>query len=293
MVKSNLQLIVVKAQDVLQMWVNHPLTLTGRVLVINTLVESLFVYRLTVLPYVDNKWFRELQNIIVNFVWKNKRPKISYNVLKCSKKDGGLRLVDFQAKHKSLLCKWVYDIQDDALLCTQAWNALNPTLKNHIWLINAKKSTVEQFCGRKSFWSGVLIAWCEYTYIFPMTYEQVKNQFLWVNEFIKVNNQPIFYVQLYHQGCMYIKDILDDNNCILTYDEQLPTNYANGVLWLEYHSLVSAIPSRWKNVLSQKVRRDECYQHTYERLMPNKKRSHIIYSDLTSNKLACVDSYNR
>ena len=196
MIELNLVPLLEKAKTVLQSWASCPLTLMGRVLVVNTLVESLFVYRLTILPFVESEYFDNLHTLVTQFIWKNKRPKISQQVLVSPKKQGGLRLVNFNYKHVSLLCKWVFKIQRDEMLQRHAWGQLNSVLKDHIWLINLKRSTVKMLFG-KSFWSGVLTAWCMYNYVFPMTYNEVKNQFLWLNEFIRINKQPVIYERMY------------------------------------------------------------------------------------------------
>ena len=64
--------------------------------------------------------------------------------------------------------------------------------------------------------------------------------------------------------------------------------------WLEYQGLVSAIPNRWKNILTRQVRKYEQYEHKYERLLTKlKNRSKIVYSELISNSLTSVDFYNK
>ena len=75
----------------------------GRVLIVNTLVESLYVYKLSVLSIFDEKLLGELQKEIINFIWKGKKPKIRYDMMISQKKSGGLRLVDMKAKHMALL----------------------------------------------------------------------------------------------------------------------------------------------------------------------------------------------
>ena len=64
--------------------------------------------------------------------------------------------------------------------------------------------------------------------------------------------------------------------------------------WLEYQGLVSAIPNRWKNILTRQVRKYEQYEHKYKRLLTKlKNRSKIVYSELISNSLTSVDFYNK
>ena len=57
----------------------------GRVLVVNSLVESLLVYRFTVLPVGNHETEEEIQKLITSFVWRARRPKIAHTVLKLDK----------------------------------------------------------------------------------------------------------------------------------------------------------------------------------------------------------------
>ena len=53
MATLNLQDIQQKVHDRLDLWKDRKLSLTGRVLVVNTLIESMFVYKLSVLSQMD------------------------------------------------------------------------------------------------------------------------------------------------------------------------------------------------------------------------------------------------
>ena len=64
MSEINLKSLIPEVEAVLTGWRHRHLTLTGRVLVIDTLVESLFVYRFSVLSCIDQKIIDELQQMI-------------------------------------------------------------------------------------------------------------------------------------------------------------------------------------------------------------------------------------
>ena len=50
MMQLNLDEIITKSKSIIGKWVNRNLSLAGKVQVLNSLVSSLYVYRLTVLP---------------------------------------------------------------------------------------------------------------------------------------------------------------------------------------------------------------------------------------------------
>ena len=54
-VKANYELTISKMQDVMQCWKSRKATLCGRILTINTLYESLFVYKLSVMENINEE----------------------------------------------------------------------------------------------------------------------------------------------------------------------------------------------------------------------------------------------
>ena len=106
-----------------------------QVLVMNTLVESLFVY-ICLISELDEKIIQNIQMEILKFIWQGKKAKISFSTLKCPKK-GGLKLVDLRAKHKALLCQWIFNIHDN-YLTKSMYEILNPNINSDVWYINAK-----------------------------------------------------------------------------------------------------------------------------------------------------------
>ena len=84
MSQLNMAPLTDKTNNVLKLWKHRPLTLSGRVLVVNTLVESLFVYRFSVMSVVQEEVLKELKNSIIDFIWAGKQPK--YQQLRCFQK---------------------------------------------------------------------------------------------------------------------------------------------------------------------------------------------------------------
>ena len=103
----NFKDLIPKVESVLNVWQNRRLTLFGRVLIVNSLVESLFVHKMQCLELLNDKWYDRFQALVTNYIWKGRRPKISHKIMCAPKKQGGLCLVNFKAKHKVLLISWV------------------------------------------------------------------------------------------------------------------------------------------------------------------------------------------
>ena len=106
-VSNNYGKIIGKMERVTKLWYNRRLSWVGKVLVINALVSSLLVYRMTVLPSPTPKEFQTMDEILLWFLWSDKRAKLPLRVLQNRKEAGGLKLTHFRYKDKSLKLQWV------------------------------------------------------------------------------------------------------------------------------------------------------------------------------------------
>ena len=76
-VDKNYNVIFTKVKKVLSAWQNRNLSLIGRVQIVNTLVASLFVYKMMVLPIIPNNVVKRIESIIREFIWGGKKAKNS------------------------------------------------------------------------------------------------------------------------------------------------------------------------------------------------------------------------
>ena len=211
MAKINLTPLVTKTETALNFWKNRDLSLTGRVLVVNTLIESIFVYRFSVLPVIDEDIINRVQALIWAFIWKDKKAKIAYEKLTVPKDQGGLRLVDLKKKHISLLAQWPFIISVNSFLGKCMYQAINIPIGEDFWLCNIKYQDAQNII-EDSFWKYVVIAWAKVNFVTPTSISAVKKQFLWYNSWIKKDKKPFLLKNLYDAGIKYIEDLLDNND---------------------------------------------------------------------------------
>ena len=102
LMEKNYTDIVDKVKKTLNAWNNRGLTLLGKVQVINTLVASLFVYKMMVLPTISKKIIKNVENQMRDFIWNGKKAKIALKTLQNSKREGGLGLVNLGNKDIAL-----------------------------------------------------------------------------------------------------------------------------------------------------------------------------------------------
>ena len=78
------QKCIQKLENVNKNWYFRTLTLIGKVLLVNTLMNSIFLYKMMVLPDLSEQLYRTYENLIKTFIWNGKRAKIPLNILKAT-----------------------------------------------------------------------------------------------------------------------------------------------------------------------------------------------------------------
>ena len=107
MVKINYEGIVDKIKGILKACSVRGLSMLGKVIMINSLIGSLFVYKMNVLYTILDGVVDAFNKLLAAYLWDEKKQKVSFEAL-CSKKEqGGLRLVDLYKKDQVIKIQWV------------------------------------------------------------------------------------------------------------------------------------------------------------------------------------------
>ena len=275
---NELNVIINKLHVVSKSWQNRSLTLMGKTLLVNTLMSSLYVYKMSVLPMIQEEQCQEFYQIVKNFLWGNKRSKIPLDVLQNDLNKGGLKLTNIKEKQRSLLFKWIKK------LCTAsdydyAYQWLVPCMKDKIFKCNLSRGDCKNLVGTKGFWAELLNEWCEFNFFTPRTKIQIENQLVFYNSHLKIAGKVIRLKLLENTPIdLKISDLIEETTQnFLTYNA-FCNKFSIHVSWLKYMQLMDAIPLHWKSML-----KSNNVLHMPERielleLTTSKKPSQFVYN---------------
>ena len=284
---SNFDDVIMKMRKVCNLWINRKLTLTGRVLVANSLIGSLTVYKMMTLDNVVEEQLTIMENIIKEYIWLGKRPKISMYTLYKKYEHGGLRLVNVRAKQKALKTNWIFNYEaTDALIQNCMYQNLCPVLRQNVWRSNLNVKDVKRFFNNSAFWSQVLWAWCEINA--PQTVESkedVLQQFLWWNSMIRIKGRPVMWQDWAERNILVIGDIVKGNGMCKSNEEL-------NVDWLRLRGIWEAIPKEWKTILGNEIA-GSAKPFLYDTLSKSKKTSRVVYDLLIDDPAVLIKYLNR
>lgn len=242
-----------KIENIIAIWRQRNLTLYGKTQIIKTYLISQIIYLMSVLPAPSLDFITKLDRILFKFLWKNKTERIKRNTLWRTIEEGGVGMPHIPSFNYALKLSWLKRLLQPENV--GSWKSLIlrclPIKEEFMWKCNLNKRDLEVLFNtvKNDFWKGVLEAWAVYNFHDPTTAGQIKDQTLWFNSHIRIQNRVVFYQIWYEEGIKAVGDIMNNDGSIMTY-EQFQVKYPNlRSNYLVYYGIKTAIPAHWKQKL--------------------------------------------
>jgi hypothetical protein len=253
-IKDNFKSRIEGIELLTRIWCGRNLSLKGKLAVINSLLIPKIIYPCTILD-VPDETIQQVSNIIKNFFWNWKRPKIKLDVLIRTIEKSGIKYPCIDCKIKSWKTLWaIRALKFEHLdpLWVKVVNALLPTGVTFCYLLRCRpnKKILDKFCPElPKFYKNIILNWSEInTQTNILSIDSIKKECIWLNRNITINNQPLYNQNALINHLWYISDLVNENN---TFQNHSDTNriYKTKCTFLDMLQIRLTIPHLWKSIL--------------------------------------------
>jgi hypothetical protein len=192
----------------------------------------------------------DINDMAFKFLWSGKKDKIKRLTIIGDYKNGGLKMLDLKTFIIAQRIMWVKRLSKKS---KASWKAFPEYIMNAI----AGKDTFKTQLNTKKndhnitpFYWTIIKSWSilqeiEKNKIDPY---QIRRQWLWMNQYIKINKKEVNWKTWSDKGIKIIHDIIDENGNFKTIGA-LEQKHGFRCDFLKYNSLKDAIPKKWREKL--------------------------------------------
>lgn len=242
-----------KCERILNMWRQRNLTMIGKSLIIKTFIISQFLYISCALQ-MPNMYLSKLENMMFNFLWAGKKPKIKRDVLYLRCEEGGLNMLNIRDMIQANRINWVrrYLFEGEHLwkVTFREFFRLKNIDINILLQANYEKNLNNLDEVNKSippFYLELLRIW---SYVGDT--KPPKSTFLWYNKEIKVGDKSVFFKSFHNAGIDYVYNLIDDQGKPYPFEILKDKGLKNGD-WLRWSGLMHAMGKKIDNYTNRNI----------------------------------------
>jgi hypothetical protein len=289
--KINIEKGVSKILKLTMKWKNRRTTLSGKIAIIKSLLIPQLTYVLTTMASPTEEEIKEINKELFSFLNSGGSEKIKRNTLIGEYEEGGYKMTDLESYIKAIKINWINRLLEiDGIWKKYLKDKISIDLK-YFAKCNVKYEDLHFKLHKDNMWNEVLKEWCRENHSQPTTLQEILNQNLWLNSFIKIGKKCPIWKKWYNNDIKWIADLIiidNENHRRFLTHEEINEMTENNINIMEYNSLISAIPIEWKRQIRDNdimLNEDEEATYLINKLCETKKPMRKIYKKLKDRKM--------
>ena len=215
MLKFNYSGMVSKIEYIINAWYNRGLSVLGKVIMLNSLIGSLYIYKISTVCKIPDKIIEQTNSIMREYIWDVGKNKVALHIIQNPKELGGLRLFNLEYKRlctqmstdKILEYEEIKELANQYFVCKGSF----------IWKCNLRVNDVGYFV-KKVIWCDVVKAYVKVFLYTSNTKAKILDQPIWMHSFIGIGDIRVFNINAVNKNFYKLKDIMNDDGSFKGYD---------------------------------------------------------------------------
>ena len=230
-------------KNILFSWQPRSLTLKGKITIVKSLVVPHILSLASVVPLSD-KYLADLDRMLFNFIWSNRKHLVSKSTLLQPIERGGLKMVSVLDTVTAVKVMWIKRYCDPV---KAKWKVLMESLSNFDKEKLLKKRFYKSFKSKPqtAFYCSLISAWYNFITIEPKSFKEFLLEPLFYNDLILIGKKAITteYNDLAVVGVNKVQDIVNEDGSFLS-KQSIETKFGVSLDLLRYNKLVSCMKSK-------------------------------------------------
>jgi len=242
-----------EVEQLLNSYSKRYLSLIGKVTVIKTLAIPKLVHLLSVLPSPAKAFIVNLENLFKNFLWNNKKRRVSYQQLCKEVEAGGLKLTHVETLICSLKIAWIKRLIETKGSWQDIFRRFITDDVEQIWELDSDSLEETSNIISNNFWKEVFKSWIKY------------------------------------RGCVAkeesVKDLIHANGGVLGYQD-FKEKFKVEINFVDFYSLIHSLKPEWKRCCIENCTGE--VKRCIEKLKMTKKVCKLVYACMIKH-MKCVN----
>lgn len=275
----NLELKIPSVKKELEQWQRRNLSPIGKICIIKALLLSKLVHLFISLPNPSSQCIKNLERMLFNFVWSNKKDKVKRTKLIQPIAEGGLQMVDLDSFIKSLKLTWLKRMStsrsDWVVLAKQALPELAILLT-----LSTKKLSMLSAQSTNLFYTDLINALVKFNKEHRPCDEEIITEKIWFSDWTKYETTLIRKWD--DKGLRFIGDLYNTHTGCIYKKEELEARYGICMTFLCYASLVRSLPQRLQRKINPSWIKTPNIPYKLNSVLNEKKFSRHAYKTFVS-----------